>query len=162
MTEYEILQARDPEGAHLFWEGAQDAEPENPRRHEYVTSTDDFEELTFASDSEAAAELEQFVAATDLASSSVLLQFQTIRECYELRLRGVWREDDGLETDYCSTLRSAAVECSRDQRDTVGVAIRLPFSLADLTSFSSGLSSGCESEPLPVSRGAGSDGGDQS
>lgn len=164
-----MRKVRRSEGGAVFWrsedggdddgdEGNTDEE-RRPGGYAYVSSSSDLEDVSFASDSDAAAELLSFVEATDFESSSVLLQGSEVRECYELRLRGVFREDDGLETDYCSSLRSADVECDQESRDTVAVAIRVPFSLANASGFGSSWGSRCHREPLPVGGEATGDGG---
>ncbi|MFB6269855.1 MAG: hypothetical protein ABEH83_07925 [Halobacterium sp.] len=160
VTAYDVVKAREPEGGALFWRGERsEGEQGQHWGHAYVAGEADADEVSFVEGSEAAAELASFVAETDLASSSVLLEAREVRECYDLRLRGVWRDGNGLETQYCSSLRAADVSCSTDGRDTVGVAVRVPFSLADASGFGSGWSSGCDPQPVGVGAGGESGGG---
>lgn len=150
VTEYELHTVRQSSVSPLFWEGERSTETERrPGGHLYVSDEDDLDDVTFA-DSDTAAELAAFVRETDYDSESVLVQSRTIRQCYDLRLRGVWREDDGLQTSFCSSLRPADAACSRDTEETVGVGIRLPFSGEDFSSYGSRWSSDCNELPAPV------------
>jgi hypothetical protein len=163
--DYAVRKVRRSDGGAVFWQsedGDGTDEADEERRavgYAYVSSSDDFEDVSFARDSDAAARLASFVAATDFESSSVLLQGSEVRECYELRLQGVFRDGDDLETDFCSALRPADVACSRERRHTVAVAIRVPFSLADASGFGSSWGSGCHGEPTPVGGAAADSGG---
>lgn len=120
----------------------------------YLTGADDVEALAFA-DSPPADELRAFVDATDLESESVYLLAKPVGECYELALTGVFREDDGVDADFCRQLRPADVDCSADAEDTVGVAIRLPFPGDDFDSRGSGTSSDCRHRPIVAREGGG-------
>lgn len=167
VEEYALRKVRETGGGALFWQrgegggngGDDGGEERPPGGYEYVAAEDDVASLAFAPDSDAAAELSAFVAATDFESSSVLVQETAVRECYDLRLRGVWRDGDGLETAYCSRLRPADDACSTDARDTVGVAVRVPFSLADAGGFGSSWGSNCDSRPVGVDADVGGGGG---
>lgn len=166
ITDYERLTVRDRDADPVFWRAGDDDEEESAASHSpvgahvYVASEEDLEGVAFA-DTEPASELAAFVRETDFDGESVLLESTVVRECYSLRLRGVWREDDGgLETSFCSALRPADAACSADAEDAVGVGIRLPFSLDDVGGFGSQWSSSCDSRPSPVTPAG--DGGDGS
>ncbi len=158
---------RRSDGGAVFWRSdderdEDEGEERSAAAHAYVSAPDDLESVSFAADGDAAADLESFASATDFESWSVLLQAREVRECTELRLRGVFRDGDGLETDWCSSLRPADVECDRDRMDTVAVAVRVPFSLADASGYGSSWSSGCDRDPRPVWGTATRDGGGES
>jgi hypothetical protein len=155
VTDYDLLAVRESEPASLFWRGERDGEDDRAGSGpEYVASATDLEDVSFASDSEAAAELSAFASATDFDERSVLLQARPIAECYEPEFRGVWRDDDGLATSFCRRLRPADEACGRDAEDTFGFGLRVPFSDGEFTSFGSEWSGGCHPEPV------GMDGGD--
>ncbi|MCD2203503.1 hypothetical protein [Halobacterium sp. KA-6] len=159
VTDYSLHTVRQSSVEPLFWRGERSTRTERrPGGHIYVSDEDDLDDVSFA-DSDTAAELRAFVQETDYDSESVLVQSRAIQQCYDLRLRGVWREDDGLQTSFCSSLRPADAACSRDAEETVGVGIRLPFSGEDFSSFGSRWSKSCDERPAPVtaddSRGGG-------
>lgn len=150
VTEYELQTVRQSTVEPLFWRGERSTEGERrPGGNLYVSAADDLDDVTFA-DSDTAAELAAFVRGTDFDSESVFVQTRAIQQCYDLRLRGVWREDDGIQTSFCSSLRPADAACSRDEEETVGVGIRLPFTGEDFSSFGSRWSSNCNGPPVPV------------
>ena len=97
-----------------------------PTRAEYLTDAEGRDRVTFRSTSPAE-ELRAFVDGTDLGSRSVYLLERPVSACYEARLVGVYREEDGVDADLCQSLRPADFVCSVDGVDTVGVGIRLPF-----------------------------------
>ncbi|MFC6939514.1 hypothetical protein ACFQE8_05975 [Salinirubellus sp. GCM10025818] len=146
-SEFEVTFVRDTDGEPLFAVGEdgvdEDGVDEGGRGIEYLTDEADREELTFRS-TEPAAELRAFVDEADLESRSVYLLQRPIGECYEARLVGVYRETDGVDADFCQALRSANVECSAEDRDTVGVAIRLPFSGDSFSGYGAGWSGDCD------------------
>jgi len=163
VTDYDLRKVRARQPEELFWQGERSTEREDdrpgdhtyrPGGHTYVGSADDLADVTFA-DSGAAAELASFTRGTDFESSSVILQARTVRECYAVRLRGVWREDDGLDTWFCSNLQPADVDCSADARETVGVGIRLPFPDDGFSSFGLRWSRSCDPRPEPVTADGG-------
>jgi len=157
VTDYDLGTVRAAGADPLFWEGerATDDEP-RPGGYTYVASEDDLAAVSFA-DGDAAAELAAFVRATDFGSESVLVLARPVRECYDLHVRGVWREDGGFETSFCSRLRAADAACSRDAEQTVGVAFRFPFVEDDVTSMGSRWSSSCDGRPEPVTANGGDD-----
>ena len=130
---------RDTNGDALFELAG---EPERPGGYEYLTSTDDREDVTFSS-SQPASDLRAFVDATDFESESVYLVSRPIGACYEARLVGVFREGNGIDADFCNALRPADVACGADEEDTVGVGIRLPFVEEEFNSFGLGWSGDC-------------------
>ena len=145
--EFEVTFVRDTDGEPLFTVGRDDRDgdgrtPEVEQGTEYLTDDDEREDLTFRS-TEPAADLRAFVEGVDLDSRSVYLLQRLVGECYEVRLVGVYRETDGVDADFCGALRPADVECSADERDTVGVAISLPFEGDSFGGYGTGWSSGC-------------------
>ena len=146
-ADLEVTFVRDRDGEPLFETDDGDEESsEVGRGMEYLTEGEDRERVTFRS-TEPAATLRRFVEATDLESRSVFLLQRPIGECYEARLVGAYRESDGVDVDFCRALRPADVECSADERDTVGVGVRLPFAGDRYSSYGSGWSGGCERRP---------------
>lgn len=129
---------RDTDGEPLFEiesefdaEGPDDETPTDETREigrdvEYLSDEEERERVIFRSTTPAT-DLRTFVEASDLESGSVFLLQRPLGECHEARLVGVYRETDGVDAEFCQALRPADVECSTDDRDTVGVAVRLPF-----------------------------------
>ncbi|MUV61064.1 hypothetical protein, partial [Halobacterium sp. CBA1126] len=111
VTDYEVHRVREPPAGPLFWRGERSRN--RAGGHLHVAEPADLEDVTFA-DRETAAELAAFVRETDLETESVVVQSRAVRECYELRLSGVWRDGDDFETSFCSELRPADVACGRD------------------------------------------------
>jgi len=160
VTDYDLLQVRDPDATQLFWRG--DRETADGRvggGYEYVDSESTLDGLSFASDSDAAADLSAFAFATDFDERSVLLLARQVAECYEAEFRGVWRDDDGLETAFCQQLRPADESCSREGEDAFGVALRVPFADAEFTSFGSHWSGDCGPKPVGIDEGRNAGGG---
>lgn len=150
MTEYEVRTVRESAAEPLFWRRERTEGEDRVGGGAFLSSTEDVEELAFAGDSDAAGELASFVRETDYESASVLLNSRGVRECYELQLRGVWREEDGVQASFCERLRPADAACDADSEVAVGVAIRLPFAGDDFSGHGSRWSSTCESPPSPV------------
>jgi hypothetical protein len=134
-TDLEVLFVRDPGGEPLFdvESGSDDGTtPEGGgiegrrTRSEYLRDPGSRDRITFRS-TPAAEELRAFVDATEFGSDSVYLLERPVSACYEARLVGVYREDDGVAADLCQSFRPADIACSVDGIDTVGVGIRLPF-----------------------------------
>lgn len=159
VTDYDLLQVREPDRPQLFWRGEPAAEDERAGVEQlYATTESELDDVSFASDSDAAAELSAFASATDFEERSVLLQARPVAECYEPQFRGVWRDDDGLETSFCRQLRPADEACSRQAEDAFGFGLRLPFADEAFTSFGSQWSGDCG--PRPVTKGEGNGSGD--
>jgi hypothetical protein len=145
-AELDVRFDRDTDGRPLFeiesefddGDGETTDDERDDERHdvgrdvEHLTDEEDRERVAFRS-TPAATDLRAFVEGSDLDAGSVFLLQRPIGECYETRLVGVYRETDGVDADFCQALRPADVECSADDRDTVGVAIRLPFPGDDLS-----------------------------
>ena len=145
MSNVEVRFARDRKNRHLYDVDRGNERESGPEAGEllHLTSDDDRDDVTFQS-TEPATELRSFVDATDLDSESVFLLETSIGACYEARLLGVYRETDGVDTEFCRALKPADVDCSVDDRDRVGVAIRLPFPGDGFTSIGSSWGSDCE------------------
>jgi hypothetical protein len=162
VTEYETAFARNEDGEPVFVTGetgtAEEGGPDEERRQrvgavEHVTDDADLDDLRFR-DVPGAADLESFLRATDLESRSVYLLQRPIGECYAVRLVGVFREDDGVEADFCRMLRPADVSCAADAEDVYAVAIRLPFPGDDFSGLGTGMSGDCEGRSsVPLTEG---------
>ncbi|MEF8841854.1 MAG: twin-arginine translocation signal domain-containing protein [Haloarculaceae archaeon] len=126
--------------------------PGRRTRAEFLTSGTDRDRVAFRSGS-AADDLRAFVDGSDLESGSVYLIERPVSACYEARLVGVYREDDGVDVDLCQALRPADVACSADGMDTVGVGIRLPFAGDSMSGHGWGWSGECGSRPTVASEG---------
>lgn len=134
-ADLEVRFVRDTGGEPLFdVEGRSDggATPEGGgiegrrTRAEYLRDAESRDRVTFRS-TPAAEELRAFVEATDLESGSIYLLERPVSACYEARLVGVYREDDGVSADLCQSFRPADIACSAGGVDTVGIGVRLPF-----------------------------------
>lgn len=151
VTDFTMRKVRDAGDEPLFWRDERPEDHNRARRGRiYVTSTDDLSELTFAPESEAAAEVNGFVTSTDFEAGSVSLHSRTIPECDTVRLLSVGREPEGYYTSFCSEPRPAAVECDAEAEDTVAIAIRLPFPGDNVSSSGSSWSRRCRERPYPV------------
>lgn len=161
VTDYDLLLVRDPDAPQLFWRGEREGADGRARvEHLYATSESGLEEASFASDSEAAADLSAFASATDFEERSVLLQARPVAECYEPEFRGVYRDGDGLETSFCRQLRPADESCGSQAEDAFALGLRLPFADDEFTSVGSQWDGDCEPRPVEVdSRNGSVDGG---
>lgn len=149
VTDYDMVTVRKSDETSLFWRGEQESDDRREGvGRAYLRSASDVEELSFAPDSEAAGELSSFAAATDFDSRSVYLQSRPVASCYEPEFRGVWRQDDGVETSFCRRLLPADEPCRREEETTFGIGLRLPFPDEEFTSFGSQWSGDCQ--PTPV------------
>lgn len=112
---------------------------------EHVTDEPDqsMRELVFPEDVPGAQRLRTFFAETDFETQSIYLQQAPVRACYKRRLQGVFREDDGVDAEFCRDLRPADVACEADAWATTVFAIRLQFPGDDFSSVGSGGSSSC-------------------
>ncbi|MFB6250364.1 MAG: hypothetical protein ABEI27_01540 [Halobellus sp.] len=144
ITNYELTRVRNESRAALI---AGDSESERSRFYEHLT---DAESVPTFSDVAEADELARFIGETDFESKSVLLLVRPIPECYELRLTGVSKEGDGVDSQYCRDMRPADVQCKKDAEDTVGVAIRLPLAGDSFNSLGMGFGSSCDDRPSMV------------
>jgi len=134
-TDLEVLFVRDPGGEPLFdIESGSDggATPDDGgiegrrTRSEYLRDAESRDRITFRS-TQAAEELRTFVDGTDFDSGSLYLLERPVSACYEARLVGVYREEDGVTVDLCQSLRPTDIVCSAGGIDTVGLGVRLPF-----------------------------------
>lgn len=155
----EAVNVRDDDGDLLVV--ARDDPPEQDegeppthviRIYRHLTDEADLEGLRFR---DGAADLEAFVAATDLDSRSVLLLQAPVEECYVVRLVGVFREGNGVDAEFCRELRPADVECDAGARDVFAVAIRLPFAGEEFGGLGMGVGGDCEHHPTDPLTGGG-------
>lgn len=157
-SDLEVVFVRDAGNEPLFDVEDQDgnggggARPERRTRAEFLTSGADRDRLTFRSGA-AAEDLRAFVDGADLESGSVYLIERPVSACYEARLVGVYREDDGVDVDLCQALRPADIACSVDGMDTVGVGIRLPFAGDSMGDNGWSWSGECGTRPTVASEG---------
>jgi hypothetical protein len=162
VTEYETEQVRNADGAALVRRAdATETETENRATTEawnrgvsaHLTDADELSEYTFDDAPEATA-LARFARATDFETRSVYLLVRSIPACYDLRLVDVRRQSDSVTADFCRDLKPADVACERDDRDAVGVAIRLPFS-GEGSGYGVSMSSSCGAPGRAVGEGGG-------
>lgn len=123
VTGYEHQHVRRS-GETTLWRNPDDGD--HPHAVTYLTSADDAAALEFA-DLPEARTMGSFVRATDFESESLVFQERRIGACEAIRLAGVHRSADGVSATFCRTTRPADVDCSADDRATVGDAVRLPF-----------------------------------
>lgn len=143
VSDYETAQVRNADGAALLDEAARGRD----RFYDHLTDPGDVP--PFADVAEAR-ELARFVDATDFETESALLLVRPIPECYELRLTSVSREPDGVDSQYCREMRPADAGCDRNESDTVGIAIRLPFAGDSLSGLGRGFRRSCGDRPMAV------------
>ncbi|WP_459193743.1 hypothetical protein [Halosimplex sp. J119] len=160
IEDLEVRTARSEDSAVLFAQGEQLPTVTDDRRRRYaqsgravLVSDDDVAGLTFG-DGPEAERLRSFVTETDFDASSVYLLAMSIGACYEIRLQSVTVEWDDADTDdlhphadFCEAYRPADVECSADERHTVGFAIRLPVAAERSSGSGRGMSSSCHPDP---------------
>ena len=152
VSDYQVRFVRETDGDRLF--ETDDGSGDVPHEMEYLTGEDERDDLAFRSTT-AATELRSFVDATDFEAESVFLLQRSIGECYQANLVTVYRESDGVDAGFCQELRPADVDCSAEAEDTVGVAIRLPFTGDGFNSVGSGWSGDCDGRPIAAGEGAG-------
>lgn len=160
VTDVETLLARNEGGDPLIVTAGEGGETNPDDRNvslmEHLTDGESLDEYRFPADA-GGAEVESFVTATGFASESVYLLQRHIGACYVPRLVSVYREDDGVDANFCRALRPADVACDAETRHVFAVAIRLPFPGDGFSSVGSGSGSGCERRPtIPLDGGEGS------
>ncbi|ELZ13557.1 hypothetical protein C479_01891 [Halovivax asiaticus JCM 14624] len=69
--------------------------------------------------------LRSFVAATDFASESIVIQQQSIGDCYYREVTGVEARDDSFRAHYCRWLKDPTTRCTADKDVMEAVAIRV-------------------------------------
>ncbi|WP_158855208.1 hypothetical protein [Halorhabdus sp. CUG00001] len=160
IDDYEVVAARNDDGAVLFTEGqiptATDSDRSNRyarRDHSIIVSSEGLDAITFG-DAPEADRLRTFATETDFERSSLYMLSHSVDACHEIRLRSVtvqWEGTDDIHphAQFCQTTRPADVECSTETMHTRGFVIRLPV-VADHSSGSgSGMSYECGSAPDP-------------
>lgn len=162
VTDYEATLVRNTDGEPVFVdpedesgdessddeEGTGEETGDVPRAYStvmHLTGDEELDRLQFR-DVQGASELTSFLRATDLESESVYLLQRAIGECYEPRLVGVAREDNGVDADFCRELRPADVDCDADAHDVIAIAIRLPFPGEEFSGLGTGWGSSCDHE----------------
>lgn len=151
VTDIETLLARNSKGTPLVRPRTETPEETPPSEErvrmasltKHLTSADELAELQFRTDA-GAADVRSFLTATDYESRSVYLIQRPIEECYQPRLVGVYREQDGVEADFCQDLRPADSDCEVGTEDVIAVAIRLPFPGDEFTGLGLGWSGDCD------------------
>lgn len=139
--------------------------PPKRRGHimEHVTAETDHG-FVFPADVPGALDLKQVFEETDFESESIYLSQTTVSECYDRHLTGVYRESNGVDAQFCGTIRPADVACSTDEYDMTAFAIRLPFVGDNFNSVGGGHSSRCDGPHRRIidpdtTRTVGDDGG---
>lgn len=121
VTDVDVLFVRDDHCGTLFdVEGSSDE-----WEFEYLTHPLARNKLIFESTPEAE-RLRTFVDATDLESRSVLLFEGPVSECRRVGLLAVYRKPGHVFAELCFAERGLE-DCSPDEMNTVGIAVRLPF-----------------------------------
>ncbi|MFB6160193.1 MAG: hypothetical protein ABEJ61_03345 [Haloferacaceae archaeon] len=163
VTDYELKQVRNADGVALF--GRSDADEPTPTESTpggvgapsastHLTGPEELSAFAFADVPQATA-LARFVRATDFETRSVYLYQRSIPACYDLRLVGVRRRSDSVTANFCRDLKPADVACERGDRDTVGVAVRLPFAGDGFSGHGTGLRGSCGGPGRAVGEGGG-------
>lgn len=112
--------------------------------HVTAMTRDGDRQLVFPDDVPGASDLRSFFEQTDFETESIYLAQSSLPECYDRHLTGVYREEDGVDAQFCRSIRPADVACSADSHDMVAFAIRLPFAGDDFNSVGGGHSSQCD------------------
>ncbi|WP_225336163.1 hypothetical protein [Halomicrobium urmianum] len=153
VTGYDVEKVRNTDGEILI--RRTDVTDEARRRahqaRQYLHVTDEktLEDVAFTSDIAESTALREFTTGTDLETESVFLLQRDVAECRDLVLQGVRRESDSVHVDTCSDVRPADVECSKERRDVVAFAIRLPFPGDDFNGYGASSGSSCRTRPTP-------------
>jgi hypothetical protein len=123
--------------------------PAESLTRDVIETENDAADLEFAEEATNIAAVRRLVAETAYANESVLLYQTRIRECYQLQLNYITRDDvDGdPHVEFCQVIREAEVECERNARNHVAAAVRLPFSSNEYGGFSVGSGGSCD--PIP-------------
>ncbi|KPN29368.1 hypothetical protein SY89_00081 [Halolamina pelagica] len=129
-------------------DGDDAASTPNPVSNRVLESEDDASELVYAEDATNVDAIRRLVTETTYDSESVFVYQRPIGECYELQVNYVTRDADGdPSVQLCRVIRDAEVDCERDVRDHVAVAVRLPFPADEYGGFSIGSGESCD--PVP-------------
>ncbi|ELY82253.1 hypothetical protein C487_02473 [Natrinema pallidum DSM 3751] len=109
-------------------EAAADDRSARLHRSFVVTDADDAAALRFADIADTAA-VRSFVAATDFDAASVLVDQQSIDDCYRRRLLGVRATDETIHTSYCLALKAPTTACEAETTvlDATLVRIHRPY-----------------------------------
>ncbi|QGN08068.1 hypothetical protein Hrd1104_12695 [Halorhabdus sp. CBA1104] len=160
IDDYEVVAARNDDGAVLFTEGALPTVTDSDRSNRYarrdraiVVSSEGLDAITFG-DAPEADRLRTFVTETDFERSTLYMLSHSVDACHEIRLRSVtvqWDDTDDIRphAQFCQTTRPADVECSTETIHTRGFVIRLPVVADHSSGSSSGMSYECGSAPDP-------------
>ncbi|MDT3435901.1 hypothetical protein [Haloarcula sp. 1CSR25-25] len=149
-----VRQVRVDEAAVLFTEADTLPTPDKTsRRHRrasaYIASRAEFEEFSWGETPEAR-QLREFVETTDFEERSVYLLSTVVDACHEVHLVSMSRDpDDDPSGDFCTGLRPADVACDTDDDDTVGFAVRLPYTVPSSSGHGTGMSSRCRGPTRP-------------
>ena len=117
-------------------------EPPRRRGHlmdhvtDYAPENDD--SVFVRSDVAGADHIRRFLEETDFETESVYLSQSTVQECYERHLVGAYREDDGVDAEFCVRLRPADAACETDSYAMTAFLIRLPFAGDNFNSVGGG------------------------
>jgi len=150
----EVRQVRVDGAAVLFTNADTLPTPdETPNRHRrasaHIASGTEFEEYRWGETPEAG-QLREFVETTDFEERSVYLLSTVVDACHEVRLVSMQRDpDDDPSGDFCHTVRPADVACDTDDEDTVGFAVRLPYTVPSSTGHGTGMSGDCRGPDRP-------------
>ncbi|WP_181685089.1 hypothetical protein [Halorhabdus salina] len=160
IDDYEVVSARNEDGAVLFTEGEIPTATQSDRSNRYarrgrsiVVSSEDLDAITFG-DVPEADRLRSFASATDFGSSSLYMASHSVDACHEIRLQSVSVEWDGSEdihphAQFCQTTRPADVACATDTLHTVGFVTRLPVAAESSSGSGRGMSYECGPRPAP-------------
>lgn len=158
VEDIEVLRVRNTDPEPMVIDSRQSARgtattTEPPRRrgglmlHLTDTPSESGRDLHFPEAVPGADALRRFLVAANYDTGSVYLFQSSIPECYRRHLRGVYRDDSGVDADFCRELRSADVACEADAFAMNAFAIRLPFSGDEFNSVGGGSSSSCRRPP---------------
>lgn len=101
-------------------------------------------EPVFPADVDGADRLRTFFEETDFETESIYLLQSTVPACSERHLQGVYSDGNGVDAEFCRTLRPADVACEADAWAMTVFAIRLPFPGDGFNSVGGGSSSSCD------------------
>lgn len=128
--EYETLFVRAADETPVAYPDAETAEdggdrPERRNPAFFVIDTDEAAALRLTIDGADAADVRDFVDATDFDGESIIVDQRRIDDCYRRRLLAVRANDDSIRTRYCRELKSPTTPCEAEKTVTEAIFVRV-------------------------------------
>lgn len=128
--EYETLFVRATDETPVAYPDAEAAEDDRDRPGRqysgfFVTDADEAAALRLTVDGADAADVRDFVDATDFDGESIIVDQRRIDDCYRRRLLAVRANDDSIRTRYCRELKAPTTPCEAETTVAEAIFIRV-------------------------------------